>query len=151
MDTQVIEQDLNEKRNLVILCGKGSNKVAENYKGSPYFFQYPEHGLDPSEVAERIVNIVELYKTSPKGFLIHTHNDHVINGVMIQVYLKFKELKKENPKQCVGISNEDISILFIDNGIITKVLITETGRIVKPPKGFFNQFGIDLRRLLTGE
>ena len=151
MDIQVIEQELNEKRNLVILCGKGSNEVAEKYKGSPYFFQYPELGLDPSEVAEIIVNIIELYKTSHKGFLIHTHSDHVISGIMIQVYLKFKELKKEKPDLNIGIYNETVSILFCKDEELIKVPLTETGRIPKPPKGFFQQFNIDMKRLLTGE
>jgi len=152
MNTEIIEKEIQEKRNLIVLCGKGSNEVVKHYKESfyPNFIQYPEYGLDPSEVAKRIEAIVEQSKTCPQPLIIHTHNDHVINGIMIQCYLRFKEFKKENPKQNVGICNEDVSILFIDNGVITKVPIKENGFLANDlPKGFFDQFGIDMDRLMT--
>lgn len=153
MNTEIIEQEIQEKKNLIVLCGKGSNKVVQSYKESfyPNFIQYPEYGLDPSEVAKRIIEIVDQSKVGIFSTVIHTHNDHVINGIMIQCYLRFKELKKENPNLTIGISNENVSILFIDNEQIVKVPITETGRIPKPPVGFFRQFNIDMKRLLTGE
>ncbi|HRG77246.1 MAG TPA: DUF3696 domain-containing protein [Leptospiraceae bacterium] len=54
----------------------------------------------------------------------------------------------------VGISSEDVAIYYFSRkegnnfSDVAKINLTETGRITKPPKGFFDQFNTDLKRLL---
>lgn len=82
--------------------------------------------LHPYEIAKKVDNI-----DFEKGLTINTNSDHVINRLLVNQ----KELGFE------------INI-FHYMGDKIDVIIPKNGKIHKPPVGFFDQIGKDLRILI---
>lgn len=121
-------------------------------KGGTIIIENPESHLHPSAQA-KMAELIAKTAASGVQVFIETHSDHIINGIMISSYEHYKAKKTEkNPK--IGISNEDVSIYYFsrnqksNSSNVDKINLSETGRISKAPKGFFDQFGIDMKRLL---
>lgn len=109
-------------------------------QGSVVIIENPEAHIHPAGQAK----LMELISRSAKAgvqFIIETHSDHIINGVLVGV--------KENL-----ITTNDLSVYFIDRDQRThatdyqELPILKGGRIKKPPKGFFDQIDIDMKKLI---
>lgn len=72
--------------------------------------------------------------------IIESHSDHIINGSLVAVNKKW-------------ITPDLLSIYYFEReehghtALANQLQISETGRIVRPPRGFFDQIDIDLRTL----
>lgn len=69
-----------------------------------------------------------------------SHSDHIINGALVAVNKKW-------------IAPKQLSVYYFDRdehghtAVPHQLQVSDTGRIVRPPKGFFDQIDIDLRTL----
>ena len=117
----------------------------------------PESHLHPRGQS-RMAELIARCAASGRQVFIETHSDHIINGIMVEAYKHFKA-KRENTA-LEGISNEKVKVYYFERkekeegeeipmaADAKPVVISETGRIKNPPKGFFDQFETDLDRLL---
>lgn len=103
----------------------------------------PEAHLHPQAQARLMKYLIRLSKEKNVQCFIETHSDHIVNGLLVSL--------KES-----AIAVEDASILFFDRKTqdykysidVTNLEITQSGRVRRPPKGFCDQYGIDLRKLI---
>lgn len=100
----------------------------------------PEGHLHPRGQT-KIGKLLALAACCGAQVVLETHSDHVLDGIRIQV------------NQGV-ISPKDLSIYFFEKNlegetIKTDIIINESGKIQKWPKGFFDQSLINLRDLST--
>ena len=114
-------------------------------KDAVIFIENPEAHLHPygqAKLAELIC------KASQAGIqiVVETHSDHIINGILVQCK-NFEESK-------VGISKDNVSIYHFTRDEekhctnAEKIKIEEDGHIRYAPKGFFDQFTVDRKRLI---
>lgn len=108
-------------------------------KGDLVMIENPEAHLHPSAQAK----LAELFCRAARNgvqVILETHSDHVINGALIAVREKY-----------IGV--DDLAVYFIDRGPLfqsgraTRLEVVPSGKIRRPPRGFFDQFDKDLRRL----
>ncbi|MBP6738376.1 MAG: DUF3696 domain-containing protein [Leptospiraceae bacterium] len=120
--------------------------------GGTVIIENPESHLHPrgqSKMAELIARCA----ASGVQIFIETQSDHIITGIMIAAREYFKA-KKENRTTPNGISHDDVAIYYFsrenesNSSKVERVDLLETGKIPYPPKGFFDQFNIDMKRLL---
>lgn len=103
----------------------------------------PEAHLHPQAQARLMKYLIRLSNEKNVQCFIETHSDHIVNGLLVSL--------KES-----AIAVEDASILFFDRKTqdykysidVTNLEITQSGRVRRPPKGFCDQYGIDLRKLI---
>ncbi|HMV41880.1 MAG TPA: DUF3696 domain-containing protein [Leptospiraceae bacterium] len=121
--------------------------------GGMVIIENPESHLHPAGQS-KMAELIARCAASGVQVFVETHSDHIINGIMVAAYEHYKEKKKENPDKTIGISNEDVAIYYFSReegrnySDVERINLTETGRIKKPPRKFFDQFDLDLRRLL---
>jgi len=110
-------------------------------KDSIVIIENPEAHLHP----EGIAKLMELLcKAAKEGvqFIIETHSDHVINGLLVAV------------KKGI-INNYETSVYYFDREKTmheTKAIylpVLEGGKIKQPPKGFFDRMNKDLKTLMN--
>jgi predicted ATPase len=100
----------------------------------------PEAHIHPSGQSN-LMTLVALAAAHGVQFIIETHSDHVINGLLVEV-------KKAT------ISHEDLEVYYFDRDQekhCTKVLnldVLPQGRIKHTPPGFFDQIDLDMEKLL---
>jgi predicted ATPase len=76
-----------------------------------------------------------------------THSDHIVNGTLVNIYEHSKDKKK-------GISHENVNISFfkrdynVGNTEVVPILVNEIGRIQNHTEDFFDQYSIDIRKLI---
>jgi len=108
-------------------------------KGSLIIIENPEAHIHPRGQAIIMQLVTQAVKYGVQ-VIIETHSDHIINGSLVSV-------------QNHTITNEDLSIYYFERdenrhtAISHSLEITETGRIKRPPHGFFDQIDIDLKTL----
>lgn len=103
----------------------------------------PEAHLHPQAQSRLIKYLVRVAKEKNIQCFIETHSDHIVNGLLISL----KERK---------ILVDDAQILFFDKKIrdeqsyidVSNLELTQYGRVRRPPKGFCDQYAIDLRNLI---
>ena len=75
---------------------------------------------------------------SNKPKIHYTNIDHFLNGIL--VYIKENNIKQDDI---------NIDIIFIDdNNVKTSIKILENGRIIHPPRGFFDQIDKAIKILI---
>ena len=100
----------------------------------------PEAHLHPKGQVV-LAELMALAAQNGVQLIIETHSDHIFDGIRIAT--------KENK-----ISNKKLSVIFFDRKQdehiteITNIIIDSNGRIDKMPKNFFDQFDINLSKLL---
>ena len=110
-------------------------------KGSLLLIENPEAHLHPYGQA-KLAELMCLAAEAGIQIIVETHSDHIINGCLVAC-------KKEQ------IKVENIKIIYFDRDEIQhaakaiEVPILKGGKIKKPPKGFFDQIGKDLRTLMS--
>lgn len=109
-------------------------------KGSIVLIENPEAHIHPAGQAK----LMELICRSAKSgvqFIIETHSDHIINGMLISVKEK-------------TLTTDQVSLYYFDRKIDTHETIAENlpilngGKIRNPPPGFFDQIDIDMKTLM---
>ena len=103
----------------------------------------PEAHLHPQAQARIMEYLVRVVNEKNVQCFIETHSDHIVNGLLVSL--------KEN-----RIGLDDAQILFFDRKIkddksrieVSNLELTKYGRVRRPPKGFCDQYGIDLRKLI---
>ncbi len=100
----------------------------------------PEAHIHPS-AQSKLMELICLAAKAGVQFIIETHSDHIINGLLVAV--KKKQLK-----------NTDSKVYFFDReneSHSTKVVplsVLKNGRIKNAPKGFFDQLDLDMQELM---
>ena len=74
---------------------------------------------------------------------VETHSDHIINGLLVS--LKEQKLNVEDAKILFFDRKNQDEQSYID---VSNLELTQYGRVRRPPKGFCDQYGIDLRKLI---
>lgn len=103
----------------------------------------PEAHLHPQAQARLMEYMVRIAVEKNIQCFIESHSDHIVNGLL----LALKERK---------ISENDASIMFFERKDkdgkhyvdVSNLELTASGRVRRPPKGFCDQYGIDLRKLI---
>ncbi|WP_282798757.1 AAA family ATPase [Lactococcus lactis] len=105
-------------------------------KKTTFCIENPELHLHPRAQVEFMRTLFELSTINDNQLIIETHSDHIINTLRV--------LRKEN-----FISQENLKVIFIGKkASIQNVEIDENGRYNKNLEGFFDEFEIQLERLL---
>lgn len=103
----------------------------------------PEAHLHPQAQARLMEYLVRMANEKNVQCFIETHSDHIVNGLLVA--LKEKKMKVD-----------DAQVLFFDRKVkdeksyidVSNLELTQGGRVRRPPKGFCDQYGIDLRKLI---
>lgn len=108
-------------------------------KDALIIIENPEAHIHPRGQAI-LMELIALSVSHGIQVIIESHSDHIINGSLVAIKNKL-------------ISKEILSIYYFERdekthtAVSHQLDITETGRIKRPPKGFFDQIDIDLRTL----
>lgn len=108
-------------------------------EGDTIIIENPEIHLHPM-AQSNLTNFLVFIANTNRQIIIETHSDHIFNGIRVAVALN--ALKKED---------YTINFLSLDEKKCTKVdkiEISKRGRIVNSPKGLFDQFEIDIDKML---
>lgn len=130
--TKNIGSGLSYLISIVIMClslEEGETLIIEN----------PEIHLHP-KAQSRLTEFFIFISNAGRQLIIETHSDHIFNGTRVAI---------SNEK----ISTDNVSINFfsLDNRYCTKnnfIEVGKRGRILNPPEDLFDQFDIDLDRML---
>lgn len=114
--------------------------ILNAHPGDLIIIENPEAHVHPSGQAT-IINLIALAAQAGVQFIIETHSDHIINGILVSIKRK-------------DIDYTNVSMFYFDRNDeqhttdVIPIVIKETGRIYKPPKGFFEQIKIDTHYLM---
>jgi predicted ATPase len=108
--------------------------------GDLIIIENPEAHIHPAGQAT-LIRLMAIAAEAGVQFILETHSDHIINGALVSV-------KQKN------ISHNNVSICYFDRdetrhaSKVIPVDVKESGRIYKPPKGFFDQIKIDMEYIM---
>jgi AAA15 family ATPase/GTPase len=110
----------------------------------------PEAHLSPHRQNLLVQLMIEMLNLTKSELLVTTHSDHIINAILLGA-------KKFQSGDYGGINHSDIKIYYFDSEKdedsqkhkTIHVPVLPGGRIQKPPAGFFDQIGKDLRILIS--
>lgn len=109
-------------------------------EGSLILIENPESHIHPTGQAV-LMELIAKAASNGVQFIIETHSDHIINGLLVAV-------KKGN------IAPEKATVHFFDRDdqvhatCCHSMAVLEGGKIRKPPRGFFDQFDKDMKTLV---
>lgn len=113
--------------------------ILSAHKGAIILIENPEAHLHPRGQAV-LMELISKAVFHGVQIIIESHSDHIINGSLVAVSRKW-------------ITPDLLSIYYFEReehghtAVSHRLQISETGRINRPPKGFFDQIDIDLRTL----
>ncbi len=109
-------------------------------KDSIVLIENPESHIHPDGQAKLMKLICKAAKAGVQ-FIIETHSDHIINGLLVATKQGLIELS-------------DSKVYYFDRNVAshatesTHLPILPGGKILKPPKGFFDRLDKDMKRLM---
>ncbi len=109
-------------------------------KGDVVIIENPESHLHPSGQVE-IARLCAKASEAGVQIVVETHSDHFLNGV--RVAIKEKILNSNNTLVYYFLRNEEE-----EKTEVQKIEIDENGKIDEWPKGFFDEWDIQLEKLL---
>lgn len=108
-------------------------------KDSTILIENPEIHLHP-KAQSRLMDFLYMIAKSGRQLFVETHSDHVFNAIRVGMATKSME------SQSVFVNN--VFYDEIDGTAITKVEFDENGSVINPQPNLFDQFNIDLDRML---
>lgn len=108
-------------------------------KGEIIIIENPEIHLHP-KAQSRLTEFFMFIANADRQLIIETHSDHIFNGTRVAIA---NDMIKED--------KVSINFLSLDEKYCTendRITIGKRGRIVNPPEDLFDQFDIDLDRML---
>jgi len=115
-------------------------------KGDLIIIENPESHLHPKGQS-KLAELMCLAAQAGVQIFCETHSDHIVNGTLVSIYEHSKDKRK-------GISHENVNITFFrkkENEAVSEVVkmeVNEIGRIQNPIQDFFDQYAIDVRKLI---
>lgn len=103
----------------------------------------PEAHLHPQAQSRLMEYLVQVSNEKNVQCFVETHSDHIINGLLVS--LKEQKLNVEDAKILFFDRKNQDEQSYID---VSSLELTQYGRVRRPPKGFCDQYGIDLRKLI---
>lgn len=103
----------------------------------------PEAHLHPQAQSRLMEYLVQVSNEKNVQCFVETHSDHIINGLLVS--LKEQKLNVEDAKILFFDRKNQDEQSYID---VPNLELTQYGRVRRPPKGFCDQYGIDLRKLI---
>lgn len=103
----------------------------------------PEAHLHPQAQSRLMEYLVQVSNEKNVQCFVETHSDHIINGLLVS--LKEQKLNVEDAKILFFDRKNQDEQSYID---VSNLELTQYGRVRRPPKGFCDQYGIDLRKLI---
>lgn len=100
-------------------------------KNDYVIIENPEAHLHPNAQAEVTKIFAEVATSKGVQLFIETHSDHIVNGALVAVNQKV-------------LTSQELEVLFFNKGQVQNLEITESGRIMNPPKKFCDQYSKDL-------
>lgn len=129
---------------LPIVVASLQASIINNEKYSNYdkfiIVENPEAHIHPKGQA-KLMELIALAAKNGVQFLIETHSDHIINGMLVAI--------KKNM-----ITAHETNIYFVDRdeaehaSIVHKLEVNEQGRIKNVPPDFFDQIDKDMKTLM---
>lgn len=114
--------------------------ILKSKPGDMIIIENPESHLHPSGQVE-IAKLCALAANAGVQLIIETHSDHILNGLRVAV--KEKNIETKNVK--IYYFEKDLKE---SKSIITEITVNSNGKIENWPKGFFDEFDIQLEKLL---
>lgn len=108
--------------------------------GSLILIENPEAHIHPRAQAELMKLIMKAVKAGIQ-IIIETHSDHIMNGALVSIAKESDNLKLV---KSYYFERDDAS----HTSIPRMLNILNDGRILNPPKGFFDQIDIDMRTIM---
>ncbi len=114
--------------------------------GDLIIIENPEAHLHPKGQS-KLAELMCLAAQAGVQIFCETHSDHIVNGTLVNIYEHSKDKNK-------GISHENVNISFfrrdenVGNSKVVRILINEIGRIQNHTEDFFDQYSIDIRKLI---
>ena len=108
--------------------------------GDLLIIENPESHLHPSGQV-KIAKLCALAGNAGVQIIIETHSDHFLNGLRVAV----KEKKLESKDLKIHYFEKDLEEA---KSVITEIKVDTNGKIETWPKGFFDEFDIQLEKLL---
>lgn len=108
--------------------------------GSLILIENPEAHIHPRAQAELMKLIMKAVKSGIQ-VIIETHSDHIMNGALVSIAEAPENLELV---KAYYFERDDTS----HTSIPRPLKILEDGRILNPPKGFFDQIDIDMRKIM---
>lgn len=107
--------------------------------GETLIIENPEIHLHP-KAQSRLTEFFVVISKAGRQLIIETHSDHIFNGTRVAISNEEIEAK-----------NVSINFFSLDDKYCTKnncITVGKRGRILNPPEDLFDQFDIDLDRML---
>ncbi len=108
-------------------------------EGDTIIIENPEIHLHP-RAQSNLVNFFTFIAGTGRQIIIETHSDHIFNGIRVAVALNYL---KEDDYTINFFSLNEKNCTKVDN-----IKISTRGRIINSPEGLFDQFEIDIDRML---
>lgn len=110
-------------------------------KYSLIIIENPEAHLHPSGQS-KLAELMALAAQTGIQIIVETHSDHIINGALVA--MKKQQIAAENIK--IFYFDRDESQHAVET---TEIEVLKNGRLKNVPSGFFDQFGKDLKILMS--
>lgn len=115
----------------VVLAKSGEIVIIEN----------PEAHLHPQAQSRLMNYIIKMANEKNVQFFVETHSDHIVNASLLA-------LKDGMPLKMLEILFFNRSNSLAEGTTVCNLQLLQNGRVVNPPRGFCDQYAIDLKKIM---